>query len=971
MTDLGASDGERVLHRVDVVPHTHWDREWYSPYPTFRLRLVDLLDELLPRLGDDAALAHFQLDGQMAVVDDYLGLRPEEASRIHDLAVSGRLSMGPWYVLPDEFLVSGETHVRNLQLGLRKAAEFGGAMAVGYLPDMFGHIAQMPQLLSQFGFSDAVVWRGVPSSIQSPLFRWIAPDGSSVRTEYLPAGYGNGSELPAHPDGVREKIDVFRLLQGPLAGDPILLMAGMDHEVPPAHLPAVVAELNEQEATRTDGDVYELRIRSLAEHLADVSTTHLPELHGEMRSGFRANVLMGVASNRVDVKQAAARAERGLERCAEPLVGLWLTDQGSGDRVDRWQSILDTAWLDVIRNAAHDSICACSHDEVVDAVLHRYAESIRLAEGLAERAVAAAASRVATSGAVVLNPSPRTRTGVVEIDIPGPGDDEPLEHPAVQVLSAVPAVEAIDGSIGEDAPMRLAMAALAEHPDTRSIRFVEGPRSDGSTLEAHLHPDAPGDGVAASTSDLLSPSEALAIIGRRVAEDPSLELRLVVHRRHPSRRVLTLATDVAGYGWSRWEPVEPRHPVAPTVDGPAGELGLTNGLVTVVVDPTDGTFSVDGVTGYGRLVDDGDAGDTYNWCPPEHDEVVDQPVAVDVSIDDTGPIRGRLVIRSTYVIPEHCTIDGQDTMTTGWAGGEQYRRTGEVTQVITTTVELQAEDPVVRVTTAWDQRARDHRLRVHLPLPRPATHSSAEDAFAVAVRPLWIEGGPGEWGVPTFPSRRFVRAGGLTVTHEGLCEYELVGLRTPDGTAVPDTTGMTAEQGFGLGAPLPAGTTASALALTLVRSTGWLSRGPMPSRPQPAGPFDRLVGAQTLKPLELRYAIQHDSAAGALDPHALADHVWSPLLPTVAPGGGDLGDSGTMLALGGLDDGSLEVDALRRLPDGRLELRVHATGAATGHLSVPSRAGAVVDLLGRELDTFAGHIEVDGHRIITLHLDRR
>ncbi|MFN7149784.1 MAG: alpha-mannosidase, partial [Microthrixaceae bacterium] len=217
----------RIVH---VLPHTHWDREWYDPYPAFRIRLVELLDELLPRLEGDPAFAHFQLDGQMAVVDDYLEVRPAERDRLARLARSGRLSMGPWYVLPDEFLVSGETLVRDLQLGLRRAEAFGGAMPVGYLPDMFGHVAQMPQLLALFGMHDAVVWRGVPAAMQSPAFRWRAPDGTEVRAEYLPGGYFNGSNMPDDVDELISRIDLFAAFQGPMVGDRILWMAGMDHE---------------------------------------------------------------------------------------------------------------------------------------------------------------------------------------------------------------------------------------------------------------------------------------------------------------------------------------------------------------------------------------------------------------------------------------------------------------------------------------------------------------------------------------------------------------------------------------------------------------------------------------------------------------------------------------------------------------------------------------------------------------------
>ena len=183
-----------------VVAHTHWDREWYAPFEHFRTRLVEVLDGVLALLEADPSFRRFLLDGQMAMVDDYLEVRPEAAGRIRRLVEQGRLAVGPWYVLMDEFCVSGETIVRNLQLGLRRAASFGGPMPVGYLPDMFGHIAQMPQLLRQAGFDHAVVWRGVPAAVDRTAFWWAAPDGGTVRAEYLPVGYANGA-YPARRPG--------------------------------------------------------------------------------------------------------------------------------------------------------------------------------------------------------------------------------------------------------------------------------------------------------------------------------------------------------------------------------------------------------------------------------------------------------------------------------------------------------------------------------------------------------------------------------------------------------------------------------------------------------------------------------------------------------------------------------------------------------------------------------------------------
>ena len=185
---------------VAIVPHTHWDREWYSPFQDFRMRLVKLLDTLLPMLESDLSYARFLLDGQTIVLDDYLEIRPEAEAALTRLAASGRLAVGPWMVLMDEFMVSGETIVRDLQLGMR-AAQFGGAMQVGYLPDMFGHVAQMPQLLRLAGLEHAVVWRGVPLAITQTAFWWEAPDGSRVRAEYLYGSYSNGATFPTTPSG--------------------------------------------------------------------------------------------------------------------------------------------------------------------------------------------------------------------------------------------------------------------------------------------------------------------------------------------------------------------------------------------------------------------------------------------------------------------------------------------------------------------------------------------------------------------------------------------------------------------------------------------------------------------------------------------------------------------------------------------------------------------------------------------------
>ncbi|MBV9040530.1 MAG: alpha-mannosidase, partial [Acidimicrobiia bacterium] len=699
-----------MARMVAVVPHTHWDREWYQPFQVFRLKLVDLLDDLLPRLEADPSYARFMLDGQMAVVDDYLELRPFAEERLRRLAASGRLSMGPWYVLMDEFCVSGETMVRDLQLGLERAAAFGGAMQVGYLPDMFGHVAQMPQLLRLAGFEHAVVWRGVPSAVDRTAFWWSAPDGSTVRAEYLPVGYGNGAAMPDDAKALLARIRAHEREIGDLLVDGMLWMNGTDHQTPQPWLGRVVAEANAIQ------DDYRIVVTSLPEYLASAPAEGLPSWQGELRSGARANLLMGVASNRVDVKQAAARAERALERRAEPLSALFMAPE-------RWPDAeLALAWKEMIRNSAHDSSCACSADEVVDAVLDRYAGARQIGDTLARKALRTLAHSLADSGAYVVNPSMRTRGGVVQLLVPDIG---PVD--GTQLVYERPASTEVVELLGGDLNMVLARLRNDEIVAGGDIVAVEAEDVDG-VYEVTLATGVRRRPVRvdAALSDLYAQAGA-----RR-----TLPMRLRIERE-PFQVVLARAGEVPAYGWQRWEPEAVGAPV--TAEG----LVMDNGLVRVEVSAEDGTFSINGLAGLDRLIDDGDDGDTYNYSPPATDVVVDRPASVAVEAVEAGPVRAQLVVRRQFVWPERVV------------GGS---RAGERAVDVVTVVELRAGESVVRVETTLDNTCRDHRLRSWFPLPAPAAVSRAECAFAVVERGLTAEGGPHEHGLPTFPSRRFVSA---------------------------------------------------------------------------------------------------------------------------------------------------------------------------------------------------------------------
>ncbi|MGZ4803374.1 MAG: glycoside hydrolase family 38 N-terminal domain-containing protein [Acidimicrobiia bacterium] len=911
---------------VAIVPHTHWDREWYSPFQAFRLRLVALLDELLPLLERDLSYARFLLDGQTAVLDDYLEVRPEAAEPLRRLATSGRLAVGPWMILMDEFMVSGETIVRDLQLGMARATELGGAMPVGYLPDMFGHVAQMPQLLRQAGLEHAVVWRGVPAAVTRTAFWWEAPDGSRVRAEYLYGSYSNGRDLPDDAKQLVTRAHGYELELGhaQLPGGGMLLMNGTDHQAPQPWLGRVVAEANAVQ------DDYRFVVTSLPEYLADQPTADLTTWTGELRSGARANVLMGVASNRVDVHQVCAAAERALERRAEPMSALLLAP-------DRYpHALLGIAWRRLVLNSAHDSSCACSADEVVDAVVVRYQEARQIGDGLARQALHALAADIdAPAGStVVVNPTGVDRGGIITVNVPGDG----ATHFAA-LDDGTPCPTQIVRTVGGEGFARSVVG--------QKVRWVlesmHGPEFAGSRigryeLARHDHAvDVDCFGVVANEPaiDLEELREELLTLAEQ-----EITFNIRVHTP-PVREAIVAVPPTPGLGWRTLGPVSGEGP-ASGVSG-AGRR-LANEHLRVEVDARDGTWSIetdDGprVEGLGRLVDGGDGGDTYNYSPPTEDLVVDRPESVTIHALESGPVRARVLVESTYRWPERAIGDMMSC---------SRRSEGTVDVVVRTTLELRAGEPFLRVRTELDNQCRDHRLRAHFPLPARVDHSDAECAFTVVSRGLTTEGGPHETPLPTFVSRRFVDASsgslseggvGLAVLHDGLLEYEVVA----DGRE---------------------------LALTLLRATGYLSRADIALRPNPAGPLDPLEGPQLQRDLVVEYALlPHRGIWEDADLHARADEVLVPLERVRGGGvhGARRAPTGRPLRV----DGAV-ISAVLREPGG-LVLRVYNPSTESSVVHV-EREGApatgwVTDLLGRPQEQLQAELELGPNRIATLRLD--
>jgi alpha-mannosidase len=846
-------------YQVFVVSHTHWDREWYQPFQEFRIRLVTMVDKLLDILASDPSYRHFMLDGQTIVVEDYLQIRPEREPDIREQVQQGRLLIGPWYVLPDEFLVSPEALIRNLMLGQRLSHRFGEPMPVGYVPDSFGHISQLPQILAGFGIRDAAIWRGVPDLPTE--FLWQSPDATAVLNLYIRDGYGNLAWTPHDPDGfaqiVRQGVD---RLAPHATTHAVLLMNGMDHVEPSPDLPALMAAAEER--------LPDLKLvhGTLPQYVAAVRAKNpeLPTVQGEFRCSQRSNIIPGVLSARMWIKQRNRACETLLEGWAEPFsafagfvnsefVDSEFVNSGYESTNLRFHEFTAFAWRYLLQNHPHDSICGCSVDQVHEEMRYRFDQVEQIGEEVTRRSLASLVGHITTKNPklgdlqealpaadlvqpapyvpiVVFNPTggPRTDLVQVQVQIPPawPGyelvDEEGQPLPWQQLGR-----EKLDFSLlginYEDLLTRL----MQEHPvPPLSPPLAGGERGGQGVVRLTYHEGKTGPIVMATLSAHGQPSlaqvdAALAEVRRRLRASgklPQLDVRLA-----PQAALAFVARDVPGHGYRTYflRPV----PACPAPEVEAGALshalsganGIENEFYHVEADPLDGSITLRDKTtgiiyrGINRFVDEGDRGDVYNHCPVEQDVVVDEPSHPPVvRLLETGPARQTLEIALRYRVPARLTAS------------RRARLARRVTIPITTRVSLAAGVRRVDFETTVNNAASDHRLRVCFPTPVKADGFRTETPFDVVERPLDLPMETSGWSeqpAPTHPQRTFSdvsdERAGLTLINRGLPEVEA--RRESDGTA---------------------------LLLTLLRCVGWLSRADMPVRPGHAGPGLPLPGAQ-------------------------------------------------------------------------------------------------------------------------------
>ena len=579
----------RTLH---LISHTHWDREWYRTFQQFRLRLVHLIDGLLDILDHDKNFKYFMLDGQTIVLDDYLAMRPEREAALRKYIRSGRILIGPWHILPDEFLVSPEAHIRNLLEGDRTCRKFGSKMMVGYIPDPFGHIGQMPQILRGFGIQAAVFRRGL--SDEPVELWWESPDGSRVFVSYLRDGYDNAASLPTS-DPERFIAEIKRL-RGSLTPhlaprtSHLLLMHGTDHmQPPPGTAGAIQAAKGKLDGDKLIHSTLPAYLKAIQNQLPALDS-QLPTVHGELRSPKRHHLLPGVLSTRMWIKQRNRACETLLEKWAEPFslfAALTTNDQRrktkerpssfvirpSSSVVYRPSSVIHHAWRLLMENHPHDSICGCSIDQVHDEMKIRFDQVEQIGEEITKQSLETLAAAIATndesrktnnpssvpslrsgqavrcpsSAIVVFNPTPSARTDYVTAGIIVPmsvsdfeivdQQGDPIPHQChglgarnlINVSLGRDGLAGIIGSLHEGRAGNLAIQDLRFHQEGSTVRIQAVMAENGVP-----NMDAWARGVEAIKAYL---------------EDSSVTTFHVQARSAEAAQVTFTAADVPGLGW--------------------------------------------------------------------------------------------------------------------------------------------------------------------------------------------------------------------------------------------------------------------------------------------------------------------------------------------------------------------------------------------------------------------------------------
>ena len=739
--------------KVHVISHSHWDREWYMPYEQHHMRLVELMDDLLELFKTDPEFKSFHLDGQTIILDDYLQIRPEKKKDIQQAITDGKLRIGPFYILQDDFLISSESNVRNMLIGKKESEKWGVPVKLGYFPDTFGNMGQTPQMMQQAGLDVAAFGRGVkPVGFNNEVLEdesytsqfsemvWRGPDGSEILGLLFANWYSNGNEIPttkeeAVPFWEQKLADVETFA----STNHLLMMNGVDHQPVQKDIGKAIALANklfpDYEFIHSNFDDY---LSQVAKELPENVGVVQGELTSQETDGWFT--LANTASARVYLKQYNTKVQRQLENITEPLVAM------AYEQTQKYpHDQLDYAWKLLLQNHPHDSICGCSVDEVHREMMPRFEKADEVGKFLAAEALEQLERTIDTRSFpkesypfVVFNTSGFKKTGsiTISVELERRLFKEGVPHELWQELdeSATPKFHVIDEQ-GNVLPSHISKPVVSFGYDLPKDRFRVPYMAKSVEVTLQVAEQAP----------LSWQTFALAI----GAEQPLNHVSMIDKENHR----------------------------------------LENELLKVTINK-EGTLTVwdkENHQCYENLLvfeDVGDIANEYIFKQPNHTAaILSNEQAAEVSFVTDEPFVAKIKIAQTIMVP--ISADERLEKEQKAVVDFRFRQAGRSKELkpmrIETIVTMEKGISRLQFETTIDNQCKDHRVRVLFPTKISSDTHEADSIYEVVTRPNQVSKA---WENPTNPQHQhaFVNVHdahhGVTVSNIGLNEYEIVSEKT-------------------------------------------------------------------------------------------------------------------------------------------------------------------------------------------------
>lgn len=735
--------------KVYIISHSHWDREWYMAYEQHHMRLIELIDDLLELFEVDPSFNSFHLDGQTIILDDYLQVRPEKRQAIQQAINEGKLRIGPFYILQDDFLISSESNVRNMLIGMEESRKWGTPVMLGYFPDTFGNMGQTPQLMKQAGISAAAFGRGVKpigfdnqvleaenySSQYSEMW-WKGPDQTAIFGLLFANWYSNGNEIPV------EKEAALAFWKQKLADaeqyastNHLLMMNGVDHQPVQKNISKAIHLANELFPD------YEFIHSNFTDYLEAVQKDvpeDLGSVEGELTSQETDGwyTLANTASARVYLKQWNTKVQRQLENITEPLatIAYEVSRNYPHDQ-------LDYAWKTLMQNHPHDSICGCSVDSVHREMIPRFEKADEVGKYLAQDSLEQLTAAIDTTGFpkdsfpfVIVNTAGMDKTGEAEITIE-------LERKRF--------AEGIPEQLYQELENLL---KRKYHVETKS----------GATIPAIL-------------------SEETVQFGYDLPKD-----RFRVPYMARMIKVTLPLENMPAFSWETFALVEgeAKAEEKETMIHQSGRI-IENGPLHLTIEK-NGTITMEDRKNKRKLnnlhifEDIGDIGNEYIFKQPFYDQSIlssnKENSEVKVLVDT--PEIAKISILQEMEIPVSADerLEKEQQMVVEFRYRKAERSKEKRILQIKTIMTIRKDSKKIDFETTLDNQMKDHRLRVLFPTKLHVEHHEADSIFEVVKRPNHVSK---SWENPTNPQHQqaFVNIHdeeyGVTVGNFGLNEYEV------------------------------------------------------------------------------------------------------------------------------------------------------------------------------------------------------